>query len=355
MNLFSKLLTVFVLFLYACGGGNQPSAIVADTTPTLDEQALYEKATTIFAALPPSPDASTPKVLLGKRLYLETALSVNGKLSCNSCHKLDGFGVDNESVSPGHDGTRGDRNSPTVFNTSLHVAQFWDGRAPNLIEQAKGPILNPIEMGLPNEAAAVKNIKAIGDYEPMFKEAFGNSKAITYQNIAEAIAAFEQTLLTPSPFDEYLSGNQNALTTEQKRGLQTFINAGCIACHSGVALGGSLYQKFGLVQGPYWDYTGSQKPDSGRALVTRNETDAFVFKTPSLRNVDKTAPYFHDGSVSELEKAIDIMAKTQLGRSLTESEIAEIKAFLSALTGTLARNYTPEEQQKIKEAVKKIF
>jgi cytochrome c peroxidase len=313
--------------------------ILEGDTPTssiqIDEEGLFDKASSIFGVLPAAPSPNSPKALLGKRLYMETALSVNGKISCNSCHLLDAYGVDNLPTSPGHDGRAGDRNSPSVYNAALHIAQFWDGRAADLTEQAKGPILNPIEMGLPNEKAAVDNIKSIAAYAPMFEKAFGNKADINYQNIAEAIAAFEQTLLTPSRFDEYLKGDKEALSTEEKIGMQTFINSGCIACHSGTALGGNMYQKFGLVQGPYWQYTGSKLKDKGRAEVTKNEADAFFFKTPSLRNVQKTAPYFHDGSVADLSKAIDIMAQTQLGKTLSASEIESIQVFLESLTGSI--------------------
>lgn len=297
---------------------------------------LWNQAVAYFKVLPKPADYQSPMAQLGKDLYYETALSVNGQLSCNSCHMLDKFGVDNEITSPGHDGTRGDRNSPTVYNTSFHIAQFWDGRASDLHEQAKGPILNPIEMGLADEATAEKRIQEIDAYHEKFKNAFPNSKKpITYNNITKAIAEFEKTLINPSRFDDYLNGDEEALTASEKSGLENFIEAGCISCHSGAGLGGHMYQKFGLIKGPYWEFTGSKTQDEGRSKVTGNDYEKFYFKVPALRNVEKTAPYFHDGSVADLSKAIDIMAQTQLGKQLSTEEIAKIEAFLKSLTGEI--------------------
>jgi cytochrome c peroxidase len=299
---------------------------------------LLSRAQGVFRSLPEAPSLNSPKAQLGKKLYFETALSANNEMSCNSCHLLDNFGVDNEPTSPGHEGKRGDRNSPSVYNASLHVAQFWDGRAADLVEQAKGPILNPIEMGIPDEATAELKIAKNSEYQALFAEAFPENPSISYQNIAEAIGAFEECLLTPSPFDEYLEGNVEALSEKQKEGLKTFIDAGCITCHMGSTLGGNMYQKFGLLNGPYWEYTSSVKQDRGRAEVTGNDAEEFMFKVPSLRNVEKTHPYFHDGSVKELDEAIRIMAKTQLNKDITEQEVESIVAFLQSLTGEIPAN-----------------
>jgi cytochrome c peroxidase len=221
----------------------------------------------------------------------------------------------------------------------LHIAQFWDGRAADLVEQAKGPILNPIEMGLKNEKEAVNRIKAIPDYKALFAEAFpGVKDPITYHNIALAIAEYEKALMSPAPFDAYLQGDLSSLDEQQRKGLKIFIETGCITCHTGVNLGGHMFQKFGLVKGPYWEFTGSEREDVGRYAVTNNEADMYVFKVPSLRNVEKTWPYFHDGSVADLGKAVKIMATTQLGRDLSNEQVNDIVAFLRSLTGEIPKH-----------------
>lgn len=266
-------------------------------------------------------------IKLGKKLYLDPRLSVNDKISCNSCHSLNNFGVDNEATSPGHDGTRGDRNSPTTMNAALHIAQFWDGRAKNVEEQALGPILNPIEMGMPDKGAVVQKLKEIDEYKKLFAEAFSDEKSpLNFENIGIAIGAFERTLLTPSRFDDFLKGDEEALSKREKRGLKRFISMGCATCHNGVVIGGNSYKKIGVVK-PY------ETSDLGRYEVTKIESDKRAFKVPSLRNVTKTAPYFHDGSVETLDEAIRLMAKHQLGQGhVGHGMIRDIKAFLGALT-----------------------
>ena len=263
-------------------------------------------------------------ISLGKKLYNEKKLSINDTISCNSCHKLDAFGVDNEPTSPGHDGTRGDRNSPTVYNAALHFAQFWDGRAANVEEQAIGPILNPIEHGLASEADALNKLKAAG-YEAEFEKAFANKNSFTYKNIGVAIGAYEKTLLTPSRFDDYLKGDIHALTPLERKGLSKFIEVGCTTCHNGVAIGGNSYQKLGVAE----EYP---TKDVGRFAITKDESDKQVFKVPSLRNIEKTHPYFHDGSLKTLDEVIPVMAKHQLGVELTSEDVSDIKAFLTSLT-----------------------
>jgi len=339
-----KVNTLFVLFaialfsfgILACGDPSVNESRADESVVDSIDIARQKTAAAIFSPMPTPGDPSSPIAVLGKKLYLETALSYNNQLSCNSCHMLSKYGVDNLPTSPGHEGKNGARNSPTVYNSSFHIAQFWDGRAENLTEQAKGPILNPIEMGLADEHAAVQRIKGIPDYAPIFELAFPNeTDPINFHNIASAIAAFETCLQTPAPFDSYLAGDLTALTPTQKEGLDLFINKACISCHNGPGLGGGLYQKFGLVKGPYWEYTKSKDHDRGRVEVTANEGDEFFFKVPSLRNSEKTGPYFHDGSVAELSKAIEIMGQTQLGQTFTPEEIASIEAFLGSLTGEL--------------------
>jgi len=265
-------------------------------------------------------------IKLGKKLYLDPRLSINDQISCNSCHRLDNFGVDSQSTSPGHEGKRGGRNSPTTMNAALHIAQFWDGRAKDVEEQALGPILNPIEMGMPNEAAVVDKLKKIEEYKGLFAEAFkGEKDSFQYKNIGKAIGAFERTLLTPSRFDDYLKGDKNALNDSEKRGLTKFVHMGCATCHNGVVIGGNSYKKIGVVE-PY------ETKDMGRFEITGIETDKKVFKVPSLRNITKTGPYFHDGSVETLDEAIRLMAKHQLGRQVGPGFINDVKAFLGSLT-----------------------
>ena len=265
-------------------------------------------------------------IALGKKLYLDKRLSVNDTISCNSCHLLDSFGVDNKSTSPGHEGKHGDRNSPTTFNAAIHIAQFWDGRAKDLKEQALGPILNPVEMGMPSKSAVVKKIGSISMYVKAFKKAFPKQKRpLTYNNIGVAIAAFEKTLMTPSRFDDFLNGNMNALTSQEKRGLKKFMHMDCVSCHSGPGLGGNSYQLLGSVE----EYP---TKDLGRFTVTKNPDDKKVFKVPSLRNVAETGPYFHDGSIKSLNEAIRLMAKHQLGRQVGRGFITDVKAFLKSLT-----------------------
>lgn len=338
-NIFTVLIISFLLT--SCGGSADGSKQGSDQKKetedrTEKDEKIMKMAKAYFKPLPEPKSFDRPVAKLGKKLYYETALSVSGEMSCNSCHLLDNFGVDNEPLSPGHDGTRGERNSPTVYNAYFHIAQFWDGRADDLKEQAKGPVLNPIEMGMPAEPEAVEAIIAIQDYADMFTEAFPDDKEpINFDNIAEAIAEFEHTLATPGAFDDYLNGDSEALSVEQRDGLKAFMDAGCTTCHIGPGLGGSMYQKFGLVEGPYWDYTGSDHEDVGRYEVTQKEGDKYVFKVPALRNVTKTAPYFHDGSVNDLGEAVKIMGKTQLGKDLDDETVQSIVTFLESLTGEI--------------------
>ncbi len=287
-----------------------------------------------FSPLPSSVDSPdnpvTPaKVALGKKLFNDTRFSQDKTLSCNSCHSLSTYGVDNEATSPGHKGQRGKRNSPTVYNAALHIAQFWDGRAGTVEQQALGPILNPAEMAMSSEAQVLERLKSDPDTVAQFKSAFpGQSDPVTYANVGEAIGAFERTLLTPSRFDEYLKGKEDVLTAEEIKGAKSFVQAGCIACHNGSTLGGQMYQKLGLVKA-------YPTNDFGRFEHTKNEADKYFFKVPSLRNVEKTGPYFHDGSIKTLEEAVKIMGEYQLGRNLSDEETKDIVIFLRSLTATL--------------------
>jgi cytochrome c peroxidase len=309
---------------------------LAVVQPTLAQDAavLRAQAQNFFKPIPDSmPGAeqdSAAKVRLGEKLYFETALSINGTQSCNSCHRVDGLkaGVDNEPTSPGALGKRGDRNSPSVWNAGFHLAQFWDGRAPDLKEQAKGPILNPIEMGLPSEQAAIERLNSAG-YAQSFKAVYtAEEQPLTYANVADAIAAFERTLVTEDRFDRFLEGDNKALSTAEQQGLQDFIGTGCIACHNGSLLGASSYQKMGMVNA----YPNTH--DLGRYAVTQQESDRFVFKVPSLRDIARTAPYFHDGKAATLEQAVKDMAWYQLGQKLSDQTVQSITTFLKSLDNT---------------------
>jgi cytochrome c peroxidase len=304
------------------------------TAPALDRDALRTRAVAVFGVLPsevPNPDnAITPaKVELGRILFYDPRFSRNQDVSCNTCHLLDRYGVDGKPTSSGHRGQRGGRNAPTVYNAALHIAQFWDGRAADVEEQAKGPVLNPIEMAMPSEESVIAVLESIPGYAPLFAAAFpGEENPITYDNMARAIGAFERKLLTPSPFDAFIAGDDNALSAEQLAGLGAFVSAGCVTCHQGPGVGGGLYQKLGVIK-PY------PTEDPGRAKVTGNESDRQVFKVPSLRNIAETAPYLHDGSIPKLDGMIRIMAEYQLGTPVDDAQVAAIEAFLGSLTGSV--------------------
>lgn len=300
------------------------------------DQLLIESANRFFARLPEAGDPNTAEAILGKKLYYDEQLSANGAMSCNTCHPIDNYGVDNLPTSPGHDGTLGTRNSPTTFNAWFHTTQFWDGRSPDLADQAKGPILNPIEMGMQSAEDVIATLKADEQYQQMFAEAYPTDESpINFDRFADAVAAFEGTLATPAAFDDFLDGESNALTENQKEGLSLFIESGCISCHIGPGLGGTMMQRFGLVHGPYYDYTNSTLKDKGVAEVSGKESDMYIFKTPSLRNIEKTAPYFHDGSVESLHEAVKIMSYIQLGRELSDDEIEKMISFFESLTGEI--------------------
>jgi len=330
-----------ILTLMSCGDAkDKQTADQANEKAKLDS-ALLLKATTFFEALPlVAENAENPitdeKVKLGKTLYFDVRLSKDNTISCNSCHNLSTYGVDNLSFSPGNDKTLGGRNSPTVLNAAFHTTQFWDGRAIDVEEQAGGPILNPVEMAIPSKEFLVERLSKVKEYEELFAKAFPEEKKpITYLNVQKAIAAFERKLVTPSKFDDFLKGNLSALSDQEKEGLNTFITTGCFACHSGKVLGGNMFQKF-AVYGNYWEYTKSSKIDNGKFDVSKIDADKYFFKVPTLRNVEKTAPYFHDGSVSSLREAVSIMAKAELNKTLTEKEVNDLVAFLGALTGEVS-------------------
>jgi len=273
-------------------------------------------------------NVTNPKyVELGMKLYFDPRLSKSGFISCNSCHNLSMGGTDNLKTSIGHNWSKGPINSPTVLNSSLNVAQFWDGRAADLKEQAAGPIANPGEMAFTHELA-VDMLRSIPGYVAEFKEAFGK-KEVTIDEVTLAIAAFEETLATPnSRFDLWLKGDDNAISATELAGYNLFKSSGCIACHNGEGVGGNSFQKMGLVE-PYH----ATSPAEGRSAVTGNDADRFNFKVPTLRNVELTYPYFHDGEADTLTEAVDVMGRLQLGKKFTDEENAQIVAFLKTLTG----------------------
>lgn len=296
------------------------------------------KAVTAPAILP-ADSMEGKQIALGRMLYFEPRLSLNQQISCNTCHQLTRYGVDSEPTSPGHKGQRGTRNSPTVFNAGFHFVQFWDGRAKDLAEQAKGPVLNPVEMAMPSEAHVLRVLNSIPAYPALFRDAFpGEKNPLTYDNVAKAIAVFEDRLVTPAPWDRFLKGDRDALDHKAKAGFLAFLDAGCQACHSGRLLGGSLYQKLGAVE-PYPD-----ESDPGRYEVTGNEADRMFFKVPTLRNIEKTAPYYHDGSVATLEEAVRLMGKHQLGKELSADQIDLIVYWMKSLTGEISEEYIREPE-----------
>lgn len=304
--------------------------LFSSTCCALDEEA-HVLAKRFFSPLPSmmpgSQNDTEAKIKLGKALYFETALSINHSQSCNSCHTLTGGGegVDNLTTSLGALGQRGERNSPTTLNAGLQFAQFWDGRAKNLVEQARGPILNPREMAMSSEDDVVSRLIE-KHYLASFEHAFPEQKSpLNFDNTLEALAAFQRTLITKDRFDSYLKGDFTALSASEKRGLKEFIKNGCIACHSGPLLGGQMFMKMGIV------HAYPNTIDKGRAGVTGNPADNFIFKVPSLRNVAQTAPYFHDGKGETLEQAIVDTAWHQLGAKLTASQLKDIRLFLLTL------------------------
>lgn len=297
--------------------------------------ALSASAALLDSVNIPKTPQQEAKIELGKMLWFDPRLSLSGKVSCNTCHDLSTNGADTKPLSIGYAGRKGTVNSPTVFNAEKQIAQFWDGRAKTLAEQATGPITNPLEMAMTPELAEGV-IRSIPGYRPYFEKAFG-SKNPTFSEIAEALAAFETTLTTPNaPFERYLKGDKNALTQQQIDGLKLFRRSGCFRCHSGNLLGGTSFQKVGSVR-PYVTDNSSK----GRMDVSGKPWDEMMFKVPTLLNVERTAPYFHDGAVKTLPDAVKKMADIQLDMNLSEKQVEEIVAFLESLNGELPKIEKP--------------
>lgn len=323
--------------LLFCSSAWLPAAHGAD--PLLDLAKRH------FSPLPKVAESAenpvTPeKAALGHKLFFETRVSADGTVSCARCHLPSHYGGDALKKSVGAHGREHPFHSSSVLNSALHVASHWRGERASVEAQAVAALVGPPAFANPSLQMAEERLKAIPGYRPLFERAFpGEKEPITAENFGKAVGAYERTLQTPGPFDDFLKGDAGALTPEARAGLRTFIEAGCAGCHSGPAVGGGSFQKFGLVK-DYWLATGSDKPSKGRFDITKDEADLYVFKVPSLRNVAMTPPYFHDGSVAELGQAVRVMGEVQLGRSLTDQEVNGIITFLEALTGPLPQNFT---------------
>jgi len=299
----------------------------------------------------PADNPMTPqKIELGKMLYFEPRLSVDGTISCNSCHNVMADGADGRAVGAGVRGQRGGRGSPTVWNSAFHTVQFWDGRAASLEDQAKGPITNPIEMGMPHHDLVIGRINQISGYVAAFKKAFPKDKnPVNTDNIAKAIASYERTLITPNaPFDKYMKGNKKALNPQQIRGMKLVEEIGCTSCHSGdifagegFKMGEGNYQPFPQIPGSKFDKMYDITSDLGRYAVTKKDEDKNHWRVPTWRNVALTAPYFHNGKVKTLDEAVRVMAKTQLDADLNDTQVADIVAFLNSLTGEFPKQTMP--------------
>ena len=306
--------------------------------PTMAQDDLMAPAKQQFQPIPTTPPelpgnaASAAKVELGKMLYFDPRLSASHTISCNSCHSIGLGGADAEPTSLGHRWQHGGRNAPTVFNAVFNTAQFWDGRAKDLEEQAGGPMVNPLEMASP-PAHVAEQLKGIPGYRNAFAKAFpGELDPVSLANAQKAIAVFEATLITPNaPFDLFLKGDANALSATQKQGLALFMDKGCASCHNGVNVGGGMYAPFGVAEKPGAEFL--PPADKGRFMVTKTPSDEYVFKVPTLRNIALTAPYFHTGQAWDLRQAVGVMGTSQLGVQLTDDEIDKITAFLGSLTG----------------------
>ncbi|MCX7646089.1 MAG: cytochrome-c peroxidase [Rhodobacteraceae bacterium] len=310
----------------------------AAASPALAEP-LRDEALGWFKPVPSTTPAIadnpvTPaKVALGKALFFDPRISASGVFSCNSCHNLATGGDDNLETSIGHGWQKGPRNAPTVLNSVFNEAQFWDGRAPDLAAQAKGPVQAGVEMANTPENV-IATLTSMPQYVEWFAAAFpGEAEPVTFDNFARAIEAFEATLVTPAPFDAWLNGDDAALSDEQKRGLKVFMEAGCAQCHSGVNLGGNGYYPFGLIEKPGADILPAG--DKGRFAVTATVDDEYVFRAAPLRNIAVTAPYFHSGKVWDLKTAVEIMATSQLGADLSDADLEAVTAFLGSLTGRI--------------------
>jgi len=314
------------------------AVLAAITTAAHADQQVRREALTLFGRLEAPAAKATPEAQLGRALFWDERLSLDGKTSCGSCHFARDWGADRRSFSPDARGALTSRHSPTVFNSMSQPALRWLGDRKTGAEQAEGSITG--SMGFGSKEAGLEALRKF-DYLAAFRTAYPQDpEPLTLKNYGRAIAAYQATLVTPAPFDRFLGGDDRALSERQKAGLRAFIVSGCAACHSGTLLGGTAMQRFGVVK-DYWLETGSAKIDLGRFAASKKEEDKYVFRVPMLRNVAKTAPYFHDGSVAQLDRAVRIMASVQLGRELDDATVQAIVAFLGSLTGEIPANYAP--------------
>ena len=316
------------------------SIVASHSLTAADNSGLLTTAQQVFQPLPK--DIATPefpitpeRVELGRTLFFDPRASVDGTASCVRCHVPSLYGTDGLSKPHGAHDKINPRNAPTVLNAALQFNAHWRGDRKNVEDQATQALIGPASFGNPDYASAMKRIKDIPGYSEMFQKAFpGEQDAVTPENWGRAIGSYERTLVTPSRFDQFLSGDQQALLSAEQLGLRAFVEIGCATCHNGPGVGGGMFQKFGVVE-DYWKETRSTEIDKGRFDVTHDDADMYIFKVPTLRNVARTPPYFHDGAVNTLPEAVRIMAKVQLGKDLAERDIADIVAFLGSLTGQL--------------------
>ena len=315
------------------------SVVLVALSASMSAAANWEALPSVAPAPKDNP-TTDEKVQLGKMLYMDPRFSSTGTVSCNSCHNVMEGGDDSRTVSMGVHGKTGGRNAPTVWNSAFHSVQFWDGRVDLLEDQAKGPVTNPVEMGVSEIEQAMDKVRAIPGYKPYFEKAFGKD-SMTVDNAAKAVAAFERTLITPnSPYDQYVNGDKKAMSAEQVKGMETFAAAGCASCHSGAAFNGpkmefgqGFYAKFPTFADNEFNKKYKLSDDKGREEATGKASDAHMYRVATLRNITDTAPYFHNGAVNDLSEAVRLMAKTQLNKDLSDKEVKEIVAFLGALTG----------------------
>lgn len=318
---------------------------------TFPSQAVEWTALPKTSSIPKDNPQSEAKITLGKTLYFDPRLSSTGTISCNSCHNVMLGGEDNRPVSVGVHGKSGTRSAPSVWNAAFLSVQFWDGRAASLEEQAKGPVTNPIEMGMSDWDAVIKRLQTIPDYQPLFSAAFPKEKTpLTADNAAKAIAAYERTLITPnSPYDRYVQGDKKALTKQQVEGMELMAEVGCLSCHSGAnfsgptqEMGTGFFMKFPTFAGSEYDTKYELLKDSGRYEATKKEEDKQMWRVPTLRNIALTAPYFHHGAVPTLDEAVKVMAKTQLNKELDTAQVQAIVAFLDGLSGEFPKQTLPK-------------
>jgi cytochrome c peroxidase len=341
-----KLGLAGALVVVACHGEEQPALhkrrpLEALTAPTASAAGVDVDPgkLALYAPLPTAMDSKTnpfteDKATLGRMLFFDTRLSKDHDLSCNTCHDLAAYGVDGKDVAVGSKKRKGRRSTPSVYNAALQSAQGWDGRAETVEDQVKAHLLAPGEMGMANAARVADALNSVPEYVDAFKKAFPDeADPVSLDSVANAIGAFERKLVTPSKWDQFLGGDKAALTDEEKNGFLKFVDTGCGACHMGALVGGTMFQKLGLAK-PW-----PNQRDKGREDVTKSPSDELMFEASQLRNVDRTAPYFHDGSTKTLEEAVKMMAVYQLNKELSDADVQSIVTWLKTLTGPIPTDY----------------